>query len=62
MQNTHEFVVNNRIKCYCICCVTFGSKHIEQAQLLKDFLSTIPRANFMFIFYVIFILGFTCIC
>ncbi len=33
MQNTHEFVLNNCIKCYCICCVTLGSKRIEQAQL-----------------------------
>lgn len=49
MQNIHELVINNYVKCFYIYFMAFGSKCIKQAQVhkefLKDFLSTILRTN-----------------
>lgn len=36
MQNIHEFVINNCIKCFYIYFMAFGSKCIKQSQVHKD--------------------------
>lgn len=36
MQNIHEFVINNCVKCFYICFMVLGSKCVKQSQVYKN--------------------------